>query len=244
MVYLLSFLSLGSTIARLVKVTQYTDRGNPLKAMKTRFDILYWTIIEIMTVIVCANLPAMPALLRYFGSSSSPASAADVDFTRKPGMLQHWFDALTLTFTTSSNNPTRPSSRLDRNVAEVAQLNLAEKDNDSDRSKSSRYHSSNDAYGAASSSTLPVAIRSDADGVEGLGRVEQKRGLVEGLHANGQNTMAAATPTAELYKRSSSSHSLTALPRVDTASGAFSQDGAFAPFSQRRQKPLASGPTD
>ena len=107
-IYLLSFLSLGSTIARLVKVSVYSDIGNPLKTMRGRIDTIYWTIIEMMTVVICANLPAMPALLRYIKGSSTAAespsstlsSPHDDSMTRDSYSIAHskmrsWYDSLT-----------------------------------------------------------------------------------------------------------------------------------------------------
>ena len=75
-------MSLGSTIARLVKVAVYTDKGNPITTMRGRIDTIYWTIIEMMTVIICANLPAMPALFRYVNGSSAEASPSSTQFSR------------------------------------------------------------------------------------------------------------------------------------------------------------------
>lgn len=49
---------------RLVVVTRFTNVSDQLGIIEHRINYAYWAIIEIMTVIICANLPAMPALIR------------------------------------------------------------------------------------------------------------------------------------------------------------------------------------
>ena len=41
--------------------------------MKKRIDYTYWAIIEIMTAIMCANLPAMPSFIRHANRKSFKA---------------------------------------------------------------------------------------------------------------------------------------------------------------------------
>ena len=65
MIYLLSFLSLGATLAQLVNVAQNTETGNevdPLEVMEHRIEYTCWAIVEVTTVIICSNLPTMPVL--------------------------------------------------------------------------------------------------------------------------------------------------------------------------------------
>ena len=68
-IYLISFLSVGVTIARLVRVAQFVLTDSIFALMERRIDLTYFAIIEIMTIIMCANLPAMPALVRHMGRS-------------------------------------------------------------------------------------------------------------------------------------------------------------------------------
>ena len=97
---------MGSTVARLVKVSVYSDKGSPFSTMKGRIDTIYWTIIEMMTVIVCANLPAMPALLRYVSGNSAEVSPSSTYYSHDDNenadssqasrsKLQSWYKGLT-----------------------------------------------------------------------------------------------------------------------------------------------------
>ena len=49
---------------RLVAVHRFTNVSASLDVVEHRINYAYWAIIELMTVIICANLPAMPALIR------------------------------------------------------------------------------------------------------------------------------------------------------------------------------------
>lgn len=73
-IYFLSFLSLAATIVRLVKVVQYAQRVDQWDAIVLRFDYTYFAVIEIMTAILCANLPTMSSLLRHISSSKATRS--------------------------------------------------------------------------------------------------------------------------------------------------------------------------
>ena len=82
-IYALSFLSLAATITRLVKVAQFVQSTDVVDQMVRRLDYTYWAIIEIMTAIMCANLPAMPSLVRHV--SRGPFKA----FRVLPGSREH-----------------------------------------------------------------------------------------------------------------------------------------------------------
>lgn len=64
-IYLLSFFSLAATIARLVSVIKISESvtRNATVLMQQRIIYSLWVTVEIMTVVICANLPTMPALL-------------------------------------------------------------------------------------------------------------------------------------------------------------------------------------
>lgn len=65
-IYLLSFLSLGATLARLailIKNAQIDGKNELLEIMARRIKYTYWAVIEVTTVIICANLPTMPVLV-------------------------------------------------------------------------------------------------------------------------------------------------------------------------------------
>ena len=63
-IYLLSFFSLAATIVRLVFVVRFDKKIYDVSNVKERIDYSYWATIEITTAIICANLPALPALYR------------------------------------------------------------------------------------------------------------------------------------------------------------------------------------
>lgn len=65
-IYLLSFLSLAATVGRLVSLRIFFGKASEFDAsglMQERIKYALWITIEIMTVVICANLPTMPALL-------------------------------------------------------------------------------------------------------------------------------------------------------------------------------------
>ena len=83
-------MSLGATVARLILLRRYAsnDGNDPVVVIEERITYSYWIIIEMMTVIICANLPTMPALVhatkrtvsekmtlpsQYYNSTSSSA---------------------------------------------------------------------------------------------------------------------------------------------------------------------------
>ena len=70
MIYALSFLSLAATIARLIKVAQFAEAVDVEGMLSKRMDYTYWAVVEVMTAIVCANLPAMPFFVRRLSLSS------------------------------------------------------------------------------------------------------------------------------------------------------------------------------
>lgn len=74
--------------------------------MKGRIDTIYWTTIEMMTVIICANLPAMPALIRYVSGNSAEASPSPTYYSHddtenvdpsqsSKSKMQSWYNSLT-----------------------------------------------------------------------------------------------------------------------------------------------------
>ena len=63
--YAISFLSLASTIVRLVKVAQYEEFKGDSDRLRRSLNYTYWAILELMTIIICANLPAMPSLVKH-----------------------------------------------------------------------------------------------------------------------------------------------------------------------------------
>ena len=64
MVYILSFISMIATIIRLVMATQHSIDDEPKESIQNRLNYIYWTVVEVMSAILCANLPAMRALIR------------------------------------------------------------------------------------------------------------------------------------------------------------------------------------
>ena len=82
------------TIVRLVNVIEFFDGSegianlNLYESAAKRVEYAYWAAIEIMTAIMCANLPAMSAFLRYFSydqGSSGKTSAGETGMKRPPG---------------------------------------------------------------------------------------------------------------------------------------------------------------
>lgn len=104
-IYLLSFLSLGATIARLVIIVrsqQLIDRENLLQLMAQRINFAYWAIIEVTTIIICANLPTMPVLARSIRpllrtvrlsslSSHDRKHSGETTSTNPPVSSQKWY---------------------------------------------------------------------------------------------------------------------------------------------------------
>ena len=61
---MISFVSLAATVTRLTKVVEYAAE-TIFTAIEVRAQYVYWSVIEIMTVIMCANLPASPSFYRF-----------------------------------------------------------------------------------------------------------------------------------------------------------------------------------
>ena len=117
-IYLLSFLSLGATLAQLVNIVQNVELGNvydPVEAMSHRIKYIYWAIVEVTTLIICANLPTMPVLVHNFKpllrtinlSSLSIQGRKDTDdakSTNPPVSKQRWGHGIIASYfcTTSS----------------------------------------------------------------------------------------------------------------------------------------------
>ena len=73
--------------------------------MEGRIDTIYWTTIEIMTVIICANIPAMPALIRYLSGNSAEVSPSSTYYSHddseivdpsgsSQSKIQSWYKSL------------------------------------------------------------------------------------------------------------------------------------------------------
>ena len=115
-VYLLSFSSLAATTTRLVYVSQFQPGPSNIELMKRRLDYALWAVIELMTVIMSANLPAMAALIRRGGqlkSRSSPQSSSVRPSSSKEGIFaslrnksQSWFRTFTSTISGHVSNAT------------------------------------------------------------------------------------------------------------------------------------------
>lgn len=69
-VYFLSFASFAVTLIRLVQCIDFRQKDHaevldPYKAFVSRVFYIFWTIMEVNTVIIVANLPALYALWRH-----------------------------------------------------------------------------------------------------------------------------------------------------------------------------------
>ena len=97
-IYLLSFTSLAATVARVVAVTQFSIDFNPFAYMETTIDDINWIIIEMMIVIICANLPTMPAVVGrarslvqpYLFSSPSHSGSGSSTFRSPQSPFSKW----------------------------------------------------------------------------------------------------------------------------------------------------------
>ena len=90
-IYILSFLSLTATIVRLYMVFIYNRAENLLDGGVARLDYSCWTVVEIMTAIICANLPATSSLIRHCSRSrikATRAYQATSNFSNKWTVLQ------------------------------------------------------------------------------------------------------------------------------------------------------------
>ena len=97
-IYLLSFFNLAVTIVRLDAVIEFANIANLFEAAAERVQYAYWGVIEVMTAIMCANLPAMSAFLRFVGhdQKSSPSASTSHQFLSSspsfPNILRLWFN--------------------------------------------------------------------------------------------------------------------------------------------------------
>ena len=64
LIYFISFLSIAVTIGRLIKIAQFSSIWGVYN-VNQRIEISYFGVIEIMTIIMSSNLPALPAGLRH-----------------------------------------------------------------------------------------------------------------------------------------------------------------------------------
>ena len=66
-----------ATIVRLASVLQFHSKITQSDLLSERIDYSYWAILEIMTAIMCANLPALSALYRRtIGKDNSTLNAS------------------------------------------------------------------------------------------------------------------------------------------------------------------------
>ena len=162
-IYLLSFVSLAITVARLVAITQFSIDDDPFAYMETQIDDIIWIIAEMMTVIICANLPTMPALVCRIrslvrrGGSSSPTfphgDGSSRDTAQSPRsafskwtclhMFSDSFPSFSLSVNSNSSHfHSGPASKtkLDEEKEGIARSNmLGNKDNDIEMNNNPRY---------------------------------------------------------------------------------------------------------
>ena len=122
-IYLLSFFNLAVTIVRLDVVIRFAKLTNIFEAAAKRIEYAYWGVIEVMTVIMCANLPAMSAFLRFVGhdQKSSPSTSASTQHHSSPSsssssaanVLRLWFNKSLHTLRVATNSGSRRSSGSD-----------------------------------------------------------------------------------------------------------------------------------
>lgn len=90
------------TIVRLDVVIEFANLTDLFVAAADRIRYAYWGVIEVMTAIMCANLPAMSAFLRFVGheQKSSPSTSVSHQYRSSsfsssssfPKVLRHWFN--------------------------------------------------------------------------------------------------------------------------------------------------------
>lgn len=77
-IYILCFVSLIATSIRFYHVTEFSIYDSQISTIQNRQRHMYWAQIELVTAIICANLPAIPHFLRHFWRSAksivSPSS--------------------------------------------------------------------------------------------------------------------------------------------------------------------------
>ena len=100
-IYLLSFFSLAATVVRLLFVVRFSNKINDVTNIKERIEYSYWAMLEITTAIICANLPALPALYRRVTGRDKvlPLSASNSKSNTQTAALSHsrsakkWLDS-------------------------------------------------------------------------------------------------------------------------------------------------------
>lgn len=168
-IYLLSFLSLAATIVRLVKVVQYAQRDDQWDAIVLRFDYTYFAVIEIMTAILCANLPTMSSLLRHISSSKATQSNHGYGSSGVDGMdlrkansgtsfVHRWFKSSirSINLVTSRDTEKQASTNISRE-GPFSRTNLTE-EKKSTSSASVVGYGNGDTYAEEITYTTPVVM--------------------------------------------------------------------------------------
>lgn len=128
-IYALSFLSLAATIVRLYMVFKYDQAENLLDGGVARLDYSCWTVVEIVTAIICANLPATSSLIRHCNRNRIKATRAykvTSRFSNKLIVLQGRMYSI-ITTSTIRNERKNKSSNSDNNIDSLSQSDMLEK---------------------------------------------------------------------------------------------------------------------
>lgn len=126
-IYLLSFVSVTATIVRLVSVLRFHSKITQRDLVSQRIDYSYWAILEIMTAIMCANLPALSALYRRtigkdsstFDASGSHANTGQAFASKRS--FSRWVSSKSASL--RQHSTVRPTVD-DNGVAETSETNL------------------------------------------------------------------------------------------------------------------------
>jgi hypothetical protein len=90
-IYCLSFVSLAATIVRLAEsIDFHISQGSSddlLHTFVSRIDYVTWTMIEVTTAIICANLPALYALVRLVRGVDQPSTGVS---SSQPKLVSSW----------------------------------------------------------------------------------------------------------------------------------------------------------
>lgn len=91
---------MAATIVRLVFVVKFDKKIYDVSNIAERMDYSYWAMLEITTAIICANLPALPALYRRVTgrdkvlpiAASNSKSNTQMSGISRPYLAKRWFD--------------------------------------------------------------------------------------------------------------------------------------------------------
>ena len=119
---------MAATAFRLASVVRFNENVMRLDLVSERMNYSYWAVLEVMTAIMCANLPALPALYRHIAGKGNVTTTAGSGYngsrpsTFNRSFFRQWFDIKATSMRQSSAR--HGAARSNFEAGSVSQTNL------------------------------------------------------------------------------------------------------------------------